>query len=255
MTSVGSGNASALRITGLQHAYASQTVLRDVELEVPAGQLLCLLGSSGCGKSTLLRLIAGLEHPTAGTLAISGDRNSVGYVFQHPNLLPWRRVMANVALPLQLQGCSRSTARSIAEERMGEVGLTPEDGRKWPRQLSGGMQMRASLARTLTREPSLMLMDEPFSALDEILRQQLNEDLRRWHSSNGWTTVFVTHNVGEALFLADRIVILRPAGAGRSSLAADRSVPFGPRDLKLRQSAEFLQLQAELTQQMREIRS
>lgn len=236
----------------------AEPVLNQVSLEIPPGQFVALLGPSGCGKSTLLRLIAGLLPATSGTITVADQppetaRRTVtrtAFVFQDPNLLPWRTVAANVALPLELQGVAHSARQQAVAEILPLVGLTPQDARKRPRDLSGGMRMRASLARALVTRPDLLLLDEPFAALDDVLRQQLNEELVRIWREQGWTGVFVTHNVAEAAFLAERVLILRTR-PGR--IAAEVRVPFAyPREPGLRADPEFARLCGALSQQLRE---
>ena len=187
--------------------------LLDASLRLEAGDFVALLGPSGCGKSTLLRLIAGLDQPDSGTLTWDAGRppapGEVGYVFQDATLLPWATAAENVFLPLRLRGQSRSQAQPAITEALGRVGLTGfEDAR--PRQLSGGMRMRVSIARALVTKPRLLLMDEPFAALDEFTRHRLQSDLLGLHQSIGCTVVFVTHSIYEAAFLARRVVLMTP---------------------------------------------
>lgn len=234
--------------------------LADVTLSAGAGEFIALLGPSGCGKSTFLRLVAGLLTPTSGELAVGGlppeeaRRSSIrpGFVFQEPTLLPWRTVADNIRLPLELQGVSRRDHAGRIASSLDLIGLTPADARKRPRQLSGGMRMRVSLARALVTAPDLLLLDEPFAALDDVLRQQLNEELVRLWEASGWTAFFVTHNVAEAAFLSQRVVVL----SGRPGrVLADVPVPFAyPREPALRGTAEFARFTAELSRQLRESR-
>ncbi len=250
--------------------FGQQVVLRNVNLQVGSGEFICLLGASGCGKSTVLRLLAGLEAPdsptqssqeaprlelrSSGTSGESGPR--LGYVFQQPNLLPWRTVDENVGLPLRLRGTAGNVRRAEVERALHEVGLTAADGNKWPRMLSGGMQMRASLARALVTRPEIMLLDEPFSALDEVLRQRLGEELRQWHRQFHWTTIFVTHHVSEAVFLADRILMFRSLrdGVEQDSLAADLPIQFREeRDAELRESHIYIEEVIRVTKRFREL--
>jgi NitT/TauT family transport system ATP-binding protein len=191
------------------------TAVDNLSLDIPAGEFIALLGPSGCGKSTLLRLIAGLDQPTAGSIQI-GDgtthRKAIAFVFQDAHLLPWRNVLRNVALPLELMGVARANRLAAAHEALEQVGLS-DAIRRYPAQLSGGMRMRVSLARALVTKPRLLLLDEPFAALDEITRQKLDEQLRELWRRNGMTVVFVTHSTAEATFLAQRAVVFsrRPA--------------------------------------------
>jgi len=188
------------------------TALLGVDLSVRAGEFLAILGPSGCGKSTLLRMIAGLDHSTSGSVSIVGrdparPSSDIAYVFQDAHLLPWRNVRRNVELPVELAGISRDQRRQQALAAIEQVGLTDAIDR-YPAQLSGGMRMRVSLARALITKPRLLLLDEPFAALDEITRQRLDEQLRELWLRRGMTVIFVTHSTGEAVFLADRAVVM-----------------------------------------------
>ena len=194
-----------------------------IDLSVPPGQFIALLGPSGCGKSTLLRLIAGLDRPTRGTIVRDrpvaqpaehtppppqpGMGQPIAYVFQDAHLLPWRNLLHNVALPLELRGAAPAERLDSARQAIERVGLADAAGR-YPSQLSGGMRMRASLARALVTEPDLLLLDEPFAALDEITRQQLDEQLHELWRDRRMTVLFVTHSIVEAAFLAQRAVVL-----------------------------------------------
>ena len=190
--------------------------LSNIDLTIGQGEFVSLIGPSGCGKTTLLRVIADLESATSGHIAVRGvsphqarlDR-SYGYVFQAPALYPWRTVGANVALPLEIMGFSRAERETRVKAGLDLVNLTGFE-RKYPWQLSGGMQQRASIARALTFDPALLLMDEPFGALDEIVRDKLNEQLLRLWDKTGKTVVFVTHSIPEAVFLSTRIVVMSP---------------------------------------------
>jgi NitT/TauT family transport system ATP-binding protein len=184
------------------------TALEGVDLAVGRGEFLGVLGPSGCGKSTLLRLLAGLTEPTAGSiLRKPGPPGRIGFVFQEPTLMPWASVWNNVYLPLRLQGATREAAAPRIDAILESLGL---QGFEWayPRQLSGGMRMRVSIARALTPAPELLLLDEPFAALDEITRFKLNEDLRALWRRMRCTIVFVTHSVFESVFLTNRIVVI-----------------------------------------------
>jgi NitT/TauT family transport system ATP-binding protein len=183
----------------------------NITLSISGGEFVAILGPSGCGKSTLLRMIAGLDKPTVG--AIGGtDRSKVAYVFQDAHLLPWRCVARNVALPLELCGVGKRERLDVARNAIEMVGLT-DFAARFPAELSGGMRMRVSLARALVTRPQLLLLDEPFAALDEITRTQLDEQLRSLWRSTRMTVIFVTHSITEAAYLADRAVVLsrRPA--------------------------------------------
>jgi NitT/TauT family transport system ATP-binding protein len=187
-----------------------------MDLHIHHGEFVALLGPSGCGKSTLLRMIAGLDHPDAGSLEIlaaeAGAHPAIAYVFQDANLLPWRTVLKNVALPLELMGMKKADRLARAAAALEQVGLSDALAR-YPAALSGGMRMRVSLARALVTQPSLLLLDEPFAALDEITRQHLDEQLRTLWMNRRMTVLFVTHSTIEAAFLADRAIVFssRPA--------------------------------------------
>jgi NitT/TauT family transport system ATP-binding protein len=190
--------------------------LKDMSLTVERGEFLSLLGPSGCGKSTALRIIAGLGEATTGEIDWPSSqtdqrgkpKGDVGFVFQEPTLMPWTTVFGNVYLPLRLSGVSKSAARARIMDTLASVGLA-DFAEAYPRELSGGMKMRVSIARALVTEPKLLLMDEPFAALDEITRQKLNDDVLRLWSERGITVIFVTHSVFESAFLSNRIVVMR----------------------------------------------
>jgi NitT/TauT family transport system ATP-binding protein len=208
-----------------------------IDLQIPAGQFISLLGPSGSGKSTLLRMIAGLDRPDKGEIRIEGSgTRSRAFVFQDAHLLPWRNVLRNVALPLELQGVDRKTRIAAARKVIAQVGLSDAEMR-YPAQLSGGMKMRASLARALVTNPDLLLLDEPFAALDEITRSQLDLQLRELWLMRGMTVIFVTHSITEAAFLAERAIVFskRPA-----RIVLDHAVEL-PKDRpnRLRGEAEF----------------
>lgn len=201
-----------LSLHGVAKRYATGTLaVQDVALSIGRGDFLALLGPSGCGKSTLLRMIAGLDAPSAGRLdwADAGARRDIGFVFQEPTLMPWSSALRNVMLPLELAGMARHEAAARARDMLARVELGGfEDA--YPRQLSGGMRMRVSIARALVTRPRLLLMDEPFAALDEITRFRLNNDLLKLWQAERFTVVFVTHSVFESVFLAERIVVMAP---------------------------------------------
>lgn len=207
-----------LEVRNLCHQYVregtskGQQVLDGIELDIAAGEFVCVLGASGCGKSTLLMIMAGLVRPTGGQVIldgkpVTGPSRERGVVFQEYALLPWKTVRANVALGPRLQGRSRTEARAVADHYLEMVGLT-ESGTKYPHELSGGMRQRAAVARTLAAEPSVMLMDEPFAAVDAQTRSLLQEELVHIWEETGRTIVFVTHSVDEAALLADRVVVM-----------------------------------------------
>ncbi len=200
------------------------SALEALDLDVREGEFLTLLGPSGCGKSTALRMIAGLSQPTSGALQWrAGTRPDVGFVFQEPTLLPWASVWSNVYLPLRLTGVSKAQAGPSVDKAIDLVGLTGFE-RAFPRELSGGMKMRASIARALTMRPPLLLLDEPFAALDEITRMKLNDDLLALKAELGTTIVFVTHSVFESVYLSTRIAIFA-ARPGRIAETLDIEAP------------------------------
>jgi NitT/TauT family transport system ATP-binding protein len=200
----------SLRGVGKTYA-AGVTALRGVDLDIRAGEFLTLLGPSGCGKSTILRLIAGLEGVSSGELIrrFEDVGAAIGFVFQEPTLMPWGTVFDNVFLPLRLRGRTRRSAAPAVDEALTLVGLAGFH-KAYPRELSGGMRMRVSIARALVLRPQLLLMDEPFAALDEIARFQLNDDLLRLKDETGATVVFVTHSIYESAYLSTRIAVMAP---------------------------------------------
>jgi NitT/TauT family transport system ATP-binding protein len=224
--------------------------LSNISLECEPGSFTALIGPSGCGKSTLLRIIAGLDRPERGTVSIGGAapiekcrQGALGVAFQDAALLPWRTVRQNIALPLQVLGRSLRTQTSRIEQLIELVGLKGfEDAR--PAQLSGGMRQRVAIARTLVTEPSVLLLDEPFGALDQILRRSMNLELQRIWLESRPTTVLVTHGIDEALFLADRIVVMQ-RNPGRIACLVE--VPFArPRQPELFAAPEFHRLEDEV---------
>jgi NitT/TauT family transport system ATP-binding protein len=232
-------------------------VVAPLDLEIGRHEFVSLVGPSGCGKTTLLRMIAGLLPPSEGQLwlgASSEESETSGpvrraFVFQDPTLLPWRTVDENVRLPLELQQRARSEKREAVAEAVRLVGLAEEDRGKFPRMLSGGMRMRVSLARALVTRPQLLLLDEPFAPLDDLLRQRLNEELLAIWARERWTAVFVTHNVAEAVFLSQRILVM---GARPGRLVAEIPIAFPyPRDYSLRADPEFARLTGSVLSQLR----
>lgn len=216
-----------------------------VSLSIARGQFVSFIGPSGCGKSTLLRMLAGLDAPTDGQIVcekpparIDPFHRDTAFVFQDAHLLPWRTVLGNVMLPLELMGVARALRRDRAQSLLEQVGLSDAAGR-YPSQLSGGMRMRVSLARAMVTTPDLLLLDEPFAALDEITRQQLDGWLRQLWLEHRMTVIFVTHSIAEAAFLSDRAIVFSPRPA-RVVLDCDLSVRLpSQRDAQLRSSAVF----------------
>lgn len=200
-------------LSSVEVDYATGRALGPISLSVGAGQVVALVGPSGCGKSTALRLLAGLEQPTRGQVSRAAGRGETAVVFQAPTLAPWLTARANVALPLELAGVAKDEALGRAEAALERVGLDAAKDRR-PAQLSGGMAMRVSLARALVTEPRLLLLDEPFAALDEITRRTLADDVLALWAASKPAIVFVTHNVEEAVYMASRVVVMT-RGPGR----------------------------------------
>jgi NitT/TauT family transport system ATP-binding protein len=220
--------------------------LAGIDLRVPAGAFVSLIGPSGCGKTSLLRIAAGLESAHEG--AVTADRDRLGFTFQDATLLPWRPVSGNVALPLELRGVAKADRARIAAEKIALVGLM-DFSEAYPAELSGGMKMRAALARTLTLEPRTVLLDEPFAALDELSRARLNETLQQLYLRDGFSALLVTHSISEAVFLASEVAVMTPR-PGR--IAARFAVPFAyPRAADLRFSAPFTALCGEIAAALR----
>ncbi len=249
---VSSGGASAApplsRIQGVDKVFSNGTVaLKNLNLDIGRHEFLSLLGPSGCGKSTALRLLAGLGEPSRGEIRWEGGapatgsatdkgHRDIGFVFQEPTLMPWATVFGNVYLPLKLSGVSKAESVIPVGEALEMVGLTGFE-KAYPRELSGGMKMRVSIARALVTRPKLLLMDEPFAALDEITRFKLNNDLLELWRQQNWTVVFVTHSVFESVYLSNRIVVMA-ARPGRVYEELEVDAPY-PRGEDFRTSADY----------------
>jgi NitT/TauT family transport system ATP-binding protein len=243
-------DGKVIDITGLSLTFMTNDgpveALSGINLKVGRGEFVSLIGPSGCGKTTLLRVIADLEKPTSGRIEVNGvspeearQRRAYGYVFQAPGLYPWRNIARNVALPLEIMGLSKEARRQRVAANLDLVNLTGFE-RKFPWQLSGGMQQRASIARALSVEPDLLLMDEPFGALDEIVRDHLNAQLLQLWAKTNKTVIFVTHSIPEAVFLSTEIVVMSPRPGKihdviRSTLPRERT-------LDIRETPEFLKI-------------
>lgn len=223
--------APLLGLRSVSKTYPGGRVALDgIEAQVARGEFLSLLGPSGCGKSTLLRLIAGLDNPTAGEVRWQGTgAGRIAFVFQEPALMPWADVAENVRLPLKLAGLGRRESAARVRAALDTVGLAAEAA-TYPRALSGGMRMRVSIARALVTEPSVLLLDEPFAALDEITRFRLNDDLLRLWRERHLTVIFVTHSIFEAVYLSSRILVM---GSGRIAAEVPNDLPY-PRQAGLR---------------------
>jgi NitT/TauT family transport system ATP-binding protein len=235
-------SGSAVRLTAVTKIFANGVqALGPFDLTIEGGEFVSLLGPSGCGKSTALRLIAGLTQPTSGQVQVSAagshGRRSIGFVFQEPTLMPWATVWDNVFLPLRLQRRSRSEVSATIGKALESVGLA-DSANVYPRELSGGMKMRVSLARALVTDPDILLMDEPFAALDEITRFRLNNDLLELWRHSRRTVVFVTHSVFESVYLSQRVVVMTPR-PGRVAEEFAISAPE-PRGEEFRTSAAYV---------------
>jgi NitT/TauT family transport system ATP-binding protein len=247
--------APMIELAGVTKRYGNgHAVLDALDLNVLKGEFVTLIGPSGCGKSTVLKLISGLTAPSTGTIRVDGmtpknAREIISYIFQDATLLPWRTVRQNVGLGLELEGASKDrraekTAALLELVNLGHV------GKAYPRELSGGMKMRVSIARALATSPRLLLMDEPFAALDEMSRDRLNEELLRLREEQQWTAVFVTHSVAEAVFLSTRIVVLAP-NPGRVHAVLPVELP-APRNAALRATPQFETIVAHVSRTLRE---
>ncbi|MFI6260872.1 ABC transporter ATP-binding protein [Micromonospora sp. NPDC051006] len=221
-----------IRLSGVSRTFEGRSgrveALRGIDLDVAESEFVAVLGRSGCGKSTLLRLVAGLLPVTSGEITVAGapvakPRRDIAMLFQRPALLPWRTVLDNVLLPVEIFGWSRAKHKERARQLLDLAGLAGFE-KRLPHELSGGMQQRVALCRSLIGEPRVMLMDEPFSALDALTREELAGELQRVHMENGATVVFVTHSIDEAVLLADRVVVLSPR-PGRIRKVVEVDIP------------------------------
>lgn len=250
-------DTAMIRMEGVHKRFANGTVaVRDMSIAIEPGQFVSFLGPSGCGKSTALRMIAGLLSSSAGNITVNGhpagkggDGSDVGFVFQEATLMPWATVFDNVYLPLRLAGLSQSKARPQVEEALAMVGLSNFTG-SFPRELSGGMKMRVSIARAMVTRPTLLLMDEPFAALDEMTRFKLNNDVLKLWEDHKLTVIFVTHSIFESVYLSNRVLVMA-ARPGR--VVDDIALPGGyPRTDEYRTSGEFAENTRIVTQALKE---
>jgi NitT/TauT family transport system ATP-binding protein len=247
--------APQVELTKVSKQYGNGRVVLDaLDITIAKGEFVTLLGPSGCGKSTVLKLVAGLTAPSSGSIQVDGmtptnARETVSYIFQDATLLPWRTVRHNVGLGLELEGVNGSRRKDKTSTLLGLVGLE-HVADAYPRELSGGMKMRVSIARALATSPRLLLMDEPFAALDEMTRDRLNEEILRLRAQEQWTAIFVTHSVAEAIFLSMRIVVLA-ANPGRVHAIVPVEFPF-PRTAALRSTPGFGDLVLRVSRTLRE---
>ncbi len=243
-------NNSVIEIKGLSLTFETNDgpvhALSDINLSINRGEFVSFIGPSGCGKTTLLRAVADLEQPTGGDLHVNGVsaeqarlNRDYGYVFQAPALYPWRTIAGNISLPLEVMGIGKAERQALISKNLELVNLSGFE-KKFPWQLSGGMQQRASIARALSFDPELLLMDEPFGALDEIVRDHLNEQLLRLWDKTNKTVLFVTHSIPEAVFLSSKIVVMSPR-PGRIYDVIDCNLPRD-RGLDIRETPEFLEI-------------
>ena len=242
-----SASAPALSFNGVSMVYPDGThALSETSFDVRPGEFVTVVGPSGCGKSTLLKIASGLNKPTTGSVTV--DKSKVGYVFQDATLLQWRNVQRNVELLAELQGISKAERTARATEAISLVGLNGFE-HKYPKQLSGGMKMRASLARCLVLDPQVFLFDEPFGAVDEITRERLNDEVISLFARQGFAGLFITHSISEAVFLSTRVLVMS-ARPGR--IVAEFAVPFEyPRLPDLRFDPEFARLSGEISHELR----
>ncbi len=256
----------AIRLAGIEKWYDAGGLpvhaLSPTDLTVAEREFMVLLGPSGCGKTTLLRMVGGLIAPTRGELTVEGERlwageerrseaaSELGMVFQDANLFPWLSVEDNIGLPLELKGVGKAARRAKARDLCALVGISGFE-KRWPRELSGGMRQRAAIARALSYDPKILLMDEPFGALDAMTRDAMNLELQRLWMETGKTVILVTHSISEAVFLADRIVLLSPR-PGKIDSIVEVPIPR-PRRSEAQATPEFQQIALSLRQRLSEI--
>jgi len=244
-----------VKLTNTYKRFGDTTVLEAINFQAAKGEFISLVGPSGCGKSTMLKIIAGLYAASEGEVIVDGmnpkdAREEMAFIFQEANLLPWKRVLQNVELPLKLRGESKERRLETARKMLELVCLSHALDR-FPWQLSGGMRMRVSIARALTLAPHVLLLDEPFGALDEMTRDNLNEDLLRIHARDQWTAFFVTHSAAEAVFLSNRVVVLS-ANPGRIAEIIEIDLPT-QRTAELREDPAYLNYVAKVSHAIRTV--
>jgi NitT/TauT family transport system ATP-binding protein len=247
MSEIRASSSSLLSFNGVSMTFDDGTkALDNISFSIDAGEFVTVVGPSGCGKSTLLRIASNLEANTGGTCSI--DRNSIGYVFQDATLMPWRTVARNVELIAELHRLQKSERKQLAAEAIELVGLSGFED-KYPRQLSGGMRMRASLARSLVMKPKVFLFDEPFGALDEITRERLNDELLRLFQHEGFAGLFITHSITEAVYMSTKVLVM---SARPGKIIASFDVPFSyPRSHDLRYEPDFAELCGKISHALR----
>ncbi len=248
-------DAPQIAFDGVTKSYGTgRLVLQSLDLKILKGEFVSIIGPSGCGKSTVLRLVSGLTPPSAGTIRVGGmapenARETISFIFQDATLLPWRTVKQNVGLGMELEHVAAKKRDEKVASLLQFVGLA-DVATAYPRELSGGMKMRASIARALATNPRLLLMDEPFAALDEMTRDRMNEELLRLRAEQKWTAIFVTHSVAEAVFLSTRVIVLAP-NPGRIHAELPIELPF-PRTARLRELPEYEKLVGHASHILRE---
>lgn len=253
---VSAEQSAAITFNSVSKQYGQgPTILHNIDLQIASDDFLALIGPSGCGKSTLLKLLAGLTDITAGDITYAGldagKKPDMGFVFQDANLMPWSTALDNVALPLRLKGMNKAEAKDKAAALLDMVGLS-HAADHYPRQLSGGMKMRVSIARALSVDPQLLLLDEPFGALDEMTRDDLNEELLKLKEDQGWTGILVTHSVTESVFLSSKVLVMS-ANPGKIFKTINVDFPF-PRTAATRRLPEFQQKVLEVTEALHALR-
>ena len=251
MTTEPSGTPPLIEFRGVHHAFGRRPVLRNIDLGVARSEFVCMVGPSGCGKTTMLRMVAGLLAPMEGEVRYHGKKvgepaHEIAFMFQDYSkaLLPWRSVAGNVSLALEASGVKRAARADRIRGLLAKVGLAGHE-EQFPMQLSGGMQQRLQIARCLAQEPSVLLMDEPFGALDAMTRQALQDELLRIIRTTGMTALFVTHDLEEAIYLSDRVVVLHP-NPGRVAQIFPVTLPKPRNQLTTREHSEFLRLRHEI---------